>query len=180
MLDMVVVIGACIVLSPVMLVVALCIKLFDPGPIFFKQKRIGRHSKEFWFYKFRSMPVNTGDIASDQIGEIKLTWIGQMIRRTNLDELPQLLNILQGDMSVVGPRPPIPNQVELIKLREENKSNKVRPGLTGLAQIKSFDGMSVSQKAKFDEEYTKTISCWNDIKIIFGTVTYLFKPPPVY
>ena len=180
LLDIFIVFSAVFILSPLMLLIAVMIKTFDPGPIFFKQQRVGRDGCKFWFYKFRSMPVNTGDLASDKVGEIQLTWIGKVIRRTNLDELPQLLNILKGDMSVVGPRPPIPNQKELIEIRTKNKSIECKPGLTGLAQIKSFDGMSVQKKAEFDAEYTNNISIWNDIKIIFGTFTYLLKPPPVY
>lgn len=180
LLDLLIVVIAVMSLSPIMILVAILIKAVDPGPIFFKQKRVGRFGIEFLFYKFRSMPTNTGDIASDKVGEIKITWIGKIIRRTNLDELPQLLNILKGDMSVVGPRPPIPHQLELIDIRKENQSIEARPGLTGLAQIRSFDGMSVSKKAAYDGEYVKNITLWNDLKIIFGTFTYLLKPPPVY
>ena len=171
---------AVILLSPVMILIAILIKIFDTGPIFFKQSRIGRNGKEFWFYKFRSMPVNTGDLPSDKIGDIKFTGIGKFIRRTNLDELPQLLNILRGDMSVVGPRPSIPSQLELLEIRKKNGSINALPGLTGLAQISSFDGMSVSEKAEFDGIYAKNISLWSDIKIILRTFGYLLKPPPVY
>ncbi len=156
------------------------IKSFDPGPVLFKQQRVGCKGINFWFYKFRSMPVTTGDIASDQIGKVKLTWIGKVIRRTNLDELPQLLNILKGDMSVVGPRPPIPNQEELVAIRRRNGALVIRPGLTGLAQINSFDGMSVADKANFDEIYAKRITLLSDLKIIFSTFRYLLKSPPIY
>lgn len=179
-LDIFIVFTAVVILSPLMIFIAVLIKVFDPGPIFFKQERVGRFGNKFWFYKFRSMPVNTGDISSDKVGEIKLTWVGKVIRRTNLDELPQLLNILKGDMSVVGPRPPIPNQLELIELRKNNKSINIPPGLTGFAQIKSFDGMSVGRKAEFDMEYANDITILNDLKIILGTFLYLLKPPPVY
>ncbi len=179
-LDILVVFFAVVVLSPVMIIIALLIKIFDPGPVFFKQKRIGVQGAVFMFYKFRSMPVNTGDIASDKVGEVNLTWVGKLIRRTNLDELPQLLNILKGDMSVVGPRPSIPSQKELIDLRRRNGSLFVRPGLTGLAQIKSYNGMTVSKKAEFDGSYADKITLLGDVRIIFGTFTYLLKPPPVY
>jgi O-antigen biosynthesis protein WbqP len=179
-LDISIVFSAVILLAPLMMAIALLIKIFDFGPVFFKQKRVGRNGEIFWFYKFRSMPINTGDISSAKIGQIKLSWIGKIIRRTNLDELPQLLNILKGDMSVVGPRPPIPSQNNLISIRKNNGSILVRPGLTGLAQISSFDGMSVMQKAEYDGQYVSDISFLNDIKIIFGTFTYLLKPPPVY
>ena len=103
-----------------------------------------------------------------------------MIRRTNLDELPQLFNILKGDMSIVGPRPPIPSQQELTELRKANGAIACRPGLTGLAQVSSFDGMTVPQKAAFDGEYAKRISFVGDITIILRTFVYLLKPPPVY
>lgn len=180
LLDIFIVLVAVICLSPLMIVVALLIKIVDPGPIIFKQRRVGKNGESFSFFKFRSMPVNTGDLASDEVGHIKITWVGKMIRRTNIDELPQLLNIIKGDMSIVGPRPPIPSQEELLQLRKENYSLLVRPGLTGLAQVNSFDGMTVAQKAKFDGEYVKNITFLNDVKIILNTVLYLFKPPPVY
>lgn len=172
--------AATFVLSPVLIIVALLIKFFDPGQFIFRQKRVGRNGEIFEFYKFRSMPTNTGDIPSDQVGKIKLTWIGQFIRRTNIDELPQLFNILIGDMSVVGPRPPIISQLELVNHRKENGSILCRPGLTGLAQISSFDGMSVPQKAALDGQYAQSISFKNDLLIIFKTFSYLLKPPPVY
>lgn len=178
--DVFVVLCAAIVLCPVMLLLTILIKLFDPGPVFFKQQRVGINGELFWFYKFRSMPVNTGDIPSDQVGKIQLTWVGRFIRRSNLDELPQLLNILKGDMSVVGPRPPIPSQRALIDSRRDNGALSLRPGLTGLAQIKSFDGMSVLQKAEFDGKYSQNISFVGDLSIILRTFFYLLKPPPVY
>ena len=98
---------AFIALLPLLALIAILIKSFDPGPIIFRQQRVGRAGAPFTFFKFRSMPVNTGDLPSHQVGQIKLSWVGQLIRRTNIDELPQLFNILRGDMSVVGPRPPI-------------------------------------------------------------------------
>lgn len=171
---------AAIFLMPLLFFVALLIKVFDPGPIIFRQKRIGRKGNVFEFYKFRSMPINTGDVPSDQVGRIKLTWVGQLIRRTNIDELPQLFNILIGDMSVVGPRPPILSQQELINHRKENGSILCRPGLTGLAQVSSFDGMSVYEKSMLDGQYANSISFKNDLLIIFKTFSYLLKPPPIY
>lgn len=180
LLDILASLIATIFLMPLLLVVALLIKVFDPGPVIFRQKRIGQKGNVFEFYKFRSMPINTGDIPSDQVGRIKLTWIGHLIRRTNIDELPQLFNILIGDMSVVGPRPPILSQHELINYRKINGSILCRPGLTGLAQISSFDGMSVYEKSMFDGQYASSISFGNDIFIIIKTFGYLLKPPPVY
>jgi len=167
-------------LAPLLIIIAILIGLFDSGPIIFRQKRVGLGGALFDFYKFRSMPVNTGDIPSSQIGQVRLTWIGQMIRRTSIDELPQLVNILKGDMSVVGPRPPIESQTELLALRRQNGALSCRPGLTGLAQISSFSGMKVFEKAYLDAQYVKTISFKNDLLIIFKTFAYLLKPPPVY
>jgi len=178
--DLFIVVFATLVLSPFMLLIALMIKVFDPGPIIFKQKRVGRGGSVFDFYKFRSMPVNTGDLPSDKVGQVQLTWIGKFIRRTNLDELPQLFNVLKGDMSIVGPRPPIPSQTELTDLRRDNGALHCRPGLTGLAQVSSFDGMSVPEKAAFDGKYADSVSFWGDVSIITRTFVYLLKPPPVY
>lgn len=178
--DLFIVVFATLVLSPFMLLIALMIKVFDPGPIIFKQKRVGRGGSVFDFYKFRSMPVNTGDLPSDKVGQVQLTWIGKFIRRTNLDELPQLFNVLKGDMSIVGPRPPIPSQTELTDLRRDNGALHCRPGLTGLAQVSSFDGMSVPEKAAFDGKYADSVSFWGDVRIILRTFVYLLKPPPVY
>lgn len=179
-LDLSIVFTSLFILSPLLLVIACLIKVFDPGPIIFKQQRIGRYGHMFTFYKFRSMPVNTGDIPSDQVGKIKLTWIGKFIRRSNVDELPQLYNVLLGDMSIVGPRPPISSQSELIELRRQNGALQCRPGLTGLAQVNSFNGMSVAEKAAFDGTYSNNISLAGDIKIVLRTFIYLLKPPPVY
>jgi O-antigen biosynthesis protein WbqP len=178
--DILCVILALSFLWPLLLFTAILIKIYDPGPIIFKQFRIGRGGKKFLFYKFRSMPVNTGDVSSDKVGQIKLTWIGRLTRRTNIDELPQLFNILLGDMSVVGPRPPLPAQEDLINLRSDNGALLCRPGLTGLAQIKSYDGMTVSEKAGYDGIYSQKITLCRDIQIILKTFLYLLSPPPTY
>ncbi len=171
---------ALLLLMPVMLLVALLIKLFDPGPVIFKQHRVGRCGIIFAIYKFRSMPVNTENVPSNRVVAVKIGPIGKFIRRTNIDELPQLLNILKGDMSIVGPRPPLPSQIELIEARRKNGALNCRPGLTGLAQVNSFDGMTTLQKAEFDGEYAISLGLVGDLKIILGTFTYLLKPPPVY
>ena len=167
-------------LSPVFILTAFLIKLFDSGPILFKQKRIGRNGAEFLFYKFRSMPVGTKNIPSDIINKVEITWVGKFIRRLNIDELPQLINILKGEMSIVGPRPSLPSQTDLNYLRKKNNSFKCIPGLTGLAQVNSFDGMTVNEKAKLDGEYYKKKSVIFDIKIILKTFLYVLKPPPKY
>jgi O-antigen biosynthesis protein WbqP len=171
---------AIIILSPVIFLIGALIKIIDPGPIIFKQSRVGRDGKIFKFFKFRSMPINTGDIPSDKLSNISLTWVGRFIRRSNLDELPQLFNILRGDMSVVGPRPSIISQRELIDARRENDALLCRPGLTGLAQVNSYDGMSVAEKANWDGIYASNITFRGDIRIILKTFSYLLKPPPMY
>jgi len=163
-----------------MLFVALLIRITSDGPIIFKQSRVGRDGMLFIFYKFRSMPAKTKDISSDKIGDLNIDFIGRAIRRTSIDELPQLFNILIGDMSVVGPRPAIPNQIKLIEIRKRNGSIRCLPGLTGLAQVNSFDGMSVNEKADLDRDYINSISFMNDLVIILKTFFYLFKKPPVY
>ena len=171
---------AFVVLLPLMLLVAVAIKATDPGPVIFRQQRVGRGGRIFEFLKFRSMPVNTGNTPSDQLSEIYLSPIGRLIRRTNVDELPQLVNILRGDMSIVGPRPPITSQSDLIELRRANGALNCRPGLTGWAQINAFDGMSVVRKAELDGDYAARISLRRDIVIILRTFGYLLKPPPKY
>ena len=167
-------------LSPLLLLVSLLILVFDFGPVIFVQQRVGQSGVVFSFFKFRSMPVGTGDIASDKLGKLKIGWVGRLIRRTNLDELPQLWNIIRGDMSIVGPRPSLPSQTALVDLRMASGALRCRPGLTGLAQIRSFNGMSVERKAQFDAEYASQVSLFGDVKIVLGTFLYLAKPPPVY
>jgi O-antigen biosynthesis protein WbqP len=126
------------------------------------------------------MPVNTAHVSSEQVHLIKITPFGKFIRRTNMDELPQLLNILRGDMSLIGPRPSLPDQVELIELRTQNGTYNCRPGLTGLAQVNSYDYMPVREKAGFDGIYVNNITFINDVKIVLKTLLYLTKQPPVY
>ena len=167
-------------LSPLLLLVSLVILLTDPGPLLFSHQRIGRNGVPFRFYKFRSMPVGTSIVPSDRLGKVQLTPVGWLIRRTNIDELPQLLNILWGDMSIVGPRPPLPDQIELIDLRRQNGALDLRPGLTGLAQVLSFNGMRVEQKAALDGLYARSVSLSFDLVVIFKTFFYLFKSPPIY
>jgi len=180
LIDITASIGVIIILSWILIIIALIIKLQDGGAVFFIQKRIGKNKKEFSILKFRSMPVNTANVSSDQSNLIKITPFGKFIRRTNMDELPQLFNILKGDMSLIGPRPSLPNQIELIELRSVNGSYNCRPGLTGLAQVNSYDYMSVKEKANFDGIYSKNISFISDLKIVLQTLKYLTKEPPVY
>ncbi len=178
--DLLISISGLVLLSPLILVLVVLIPMFDPGPAVFRQERVGVDGRRFLFYKFRSMPVNTESVPSGQLGEFTRTWIGNFVRRTNLDELPQLFNMIRGDMSLVGPRPPMPSQVELIDYRRKNGALMCRPGLTGLAQINSYDGMTAAEKAVFDGRYANSVSLIGDVKIVLSTFRYLLKPPPVY
>ena len=171
---------AIVLLSPVMLALALAIRFTDPGPVLFRQKRVGANGRLFEFYKFRSMPVGTGDVASDRLGDVRLGRVGRFIRRTNLDELPQLWNVLRGDMSLIGPRPPIPEQGELIEMRRKSGALACRPGLTGWAQVNSYDGMPAAKKAAYDAEYASDLSFAKDVRIVLRTFGYLRRPPPKY
>lgn len=171
---------AMVVLSPVLLATTLAVRLEDGGPALFISERVGRNGHLFRFLKFRSMPVNTAQVPSASAGQLRITRTGRIIRRTSIDELPQLINILRGDMSIVGPRPAIPSQIGLKQLRERNGALACRPGLTGLAQVNSFDGMPEDAKAQYDGQYAQRITLWGDLKIILGTFRYLLAPPPAY
>jgi len=160
--------------------VAVAIRLGDGGPALFRQERAGRDGRRFVLLKFRSMPVGTAHVPSTDATTLPVTAVGRLLRRTNLDELPQLLNILAGEMSVVGPRPALATQEELLALRRANGAIGCRPGLTGLAQVSARDGMTVAEKAACDGAYADRLGLWTDLGIIARTVGYLFRPPPVY
>lgn len=179
-LDAAIALFALILLLPLFLAIVVCIKGVDRGPILFVSKRVGMQGRPFSLYKFRSMPVNTPLVPSDKLGEVPLNRLGSFLRRSSLDELPQLWNILIGDMSLIGPRPSLVTQVELIDRRSSMGALKCRPGLTGLAQVNSYDGMCVDAKSEFDAVYAKNISAWNDLRIFLKTFQYLLKSPPVY
>ncbi len=175
--DIVLSLAAIIVFSWLLLIIAVAIPIEDKGNILFKQKRIGKNKKEFYIYKFRTMKVSTPkDVPTHLLDnpESYITKMGKFLRKTSLDELPQLFNILKGDMSIVGPRPALWNQFDLIALRDKNGSNTVRPGLTGLAQVNGRDELPIDVKADFDGEYIKKMSVIFDIKIIFLTVISVF------
>ena len=178
--DIILSLVALIILCPIIILISILIKLFDPGPIIFKQKRVGMNNKPFYMYKFRSMPVDTKNIASDKINKLNLNFISKFIRRTNIDELPQLFNILKSDMSIVGPRPALFSQNDLIEIRKKKGVFSFKPGLTGLAQISSYNGMSVNTKVDYDTEYINSISFTTDVSIILKTFFYLLKPPAIY
>ena len=175
--DIVLSLVAIIVFSWLLIIIAVAIVVEDKGNILFKQKRIGKNKKEFYIYKFRTMKVSTPkDVPTLLLDnpESYITKIGGFLRKTSLDELPQLFNILKGDMSIVGPRPALWNQFDLIALRDENGSNSVRPGLTGWAQVNGRDELPIDVKAGFDGEYIKKMSIIFDIKIILMTVVSVF------
>ena len=134
----------------------------------------------FKIYKFRTLASNTSNIESKKIKNIKYIFLGKILRRTNLDELPQLFNIAKGDMSLIGPRPCLKNQRKLIQIRNKEKIFKLKPGLTGLAQVNSYDNMSDLIKVKYEKKYLTNISFIYDIIIIIKTFKYLLKQPPKY
>jgi len=169
-----------LVALPIMAVIALAIFLQDFRSPFFICTRVGKDRIPFKLIKFRSMPVGTPIVESNQTGKLQITFLGGIIRRTNFDELPQFLNILFGHMSIVGPRPALESQVRLLSLREKNGAMKLRPGLTGWAQVNSYDSMSEEIKAQFDGEYAVACGLVFDLRIILRTFGYLLRRPPTY
>ncbi|MBC7333610.1 MAG: sugar transferase [Actinobacteria bacterium] len=163
-----------IVFIPLWIVIPILIKINSPGGIVFKQRRVGIDSTYFTIYKFRTMKEGTPDIPTDELTKEEQekfnTTVGKFLRRFSLDEIPQLINIFRGDMSFVGPRPALYNQPLLIKLRKEKGIDKIRPGVTGLAQISGRDSLTIPEKVEYDYQYLKTLSFANDIKIILGTI----------
>ncbi|MDL2293419.1 sugar transferase [Ruminococcaceae bacterium OttesenSCG-928-D13] len=169
---------ALIVLSPVLLLLALLIKCDSRGPVLFKQKRVGRNKRFFTILKFRTMRADTPkDVPTHLLEnpEAQITRMGRFLRRTSLDELPQILNILAGQMSIIGPRPALWNQDDLVAERDKYGANALVPGLTGYAQINGRDELPIAVKAELDGYYTKHISFGLDIKIFFGTILSVFK-----
>jgi lipopolysaccharide/colanic/teichoic acid biosynthesis glycosyltransferase len=167
-------------LSPLLVFTAFCIWLEDRKTSIFRQERVGRNEAPFTMLKFRSMPIGAENLPSARAPAPAVTRVGRVIRRSSLDELPQLTNVVRGDMSLVGPRPALPTQVELIRLRQNTDAVCLRPGLTGLAQIRSYDGMPDDRKAAHDVEYAEQISFMNDLNILAKTAAYLLRPPPRY
>jgi O-antigen biosynthesis protein WbqP len=180
LLDGVLAAAALMILFPLLLIVAVAIFVEDRGPPIFRQPRVGWHGEPFTLLKFRSMPVGSSQQPSAAVGGLRVTRIGGVIRRTNIDELPQLVNILRGDMSMVGPRPALASQTALNALRRENGAWEVRPGLTGLAQVSSYDGMPDTEKAMLDARYSSRVTFARDFCIVLRTVGYLARRPPVY
>lgn len=170
--------AAIIILSPLLLVLCLAIKLDTPGPILFTQKRVGIHKSFFQIYKFRTMRIDTPkDVPTHMLEnpEQYITKVGKFLRKTSLDELPQIFNIFKGQMSIVGPRPALWNQDDLVAEREKYGANDVTPGLTGWAQINGRDELEIPVKAKLDGEYVAHYGFCMDLKCFFGTITSVLK-----
>ncbi len=167
-----------IVLSPLFVALFIAIKLDSKGPIFFKQKRVGKNKKHFNILKFRTMRIDTPKDCPTHLlenPEQYITKVGAFLRKTSLDELPQFFNIISGEMSVVGPRPALWNQYDLIDERDKYGANDLVPGITGWAQINGRDELEIDVKAKFDGEYAQKISLTFDCKCFFATITSVLK-----
>lgn len=167
-----------VVLLPVYALISLAIVIDDPGPLLFRQKRVGLHKTYFMIAKFRSMKVSTPkDVPTHllQNPEQYITRMGNFLRKTSLDELPQIFQIFTGKMSVIGPRPALWNQYDLISLRDQYGANDVRPGLTGWAQINGRDELEIDVKARLDGEYVRNLSFLFDCKCFFGTILSVLR-----
>ena len=177
-LDFILSLVGLILLLPVLLIIALIIKLTSPGPVFFKQKRVGKNKTYFNILKFRTMRTDTPKDTPTHLlanPDQYITSIGKVLRKTSLDELPQIINILKGDMSIIGPRPALWNQYDLIEERDRYGANDILPGLTGWAQINGRDELEIDVKARLDGEYVERMSFLFDCKCFFGTITSVLK-----
>lgn len=167
-----------LVLSPFFLLLVLAIKLDSKGPVLFKQKRVGLHKKHFYILKFRTMRIDTPKDTPTHLLENPEQWItkvGKFLRKTSLDELPQIWNIFVGDMSIIGPRPALWNQYDLIEERDRYGANDVLPGLTGWAQIHGRDELPIAKKAELDGYYVQHLSFGLDVRCFFGTIKSVAK-----
>lgn len=167
-----------VVLSPVYLIIAIAIKIDDPGPVFFSQKRVGKNKTHFNILKFRTMKMETPhDMPTHLLEnpEQYITRVGRVLRKTSLDELPQIFQIFTGKMSIIGPRPALWNQFDLIEERDKYGANDVRPGLSGWAQINGRDELPIDVKARLDGEYVERLSFRFDCKCFFGTIVSVVK-----
>lgn len=167
-----------VLLSPVCLLIIIAVKADSKGPAFFVQKRVGLNKKHFNIYKFRTMHIDTPvDIPTHMLkgAGSHITTVGKVLRKYSLDELPQIFNIFKGDMSIIGPRPALWNQYDLIEEREKYGANDIKPGLTGYAQISGRDELAIDAKARLDGEYVQKMSFWFDMTIFFGTILSVLK-----
>lgn len=178
LIDMIISLIGLIVLSPIFVILIIAIRLDSKGPIFFKQKRYGIHKCYFYILKFRTMRIDTPKDTPTHLLDNPDKWItkvGMFLRKTSLDELPQIINILKGEMSIIGPRPALWNQYDLIDERDKYGANDVMVGLTGWAQINGRDELPIEVKAKLDGEYTKKIGFLMDTRCFFGTIYSVIK-----
>lgn len=169
---------ALVVLSPVLLVLLLAIKIDSKGPVLFKQKRVGLHKSYFEMLKFRTMKIDAPKDTPTHLlanPEQYITRVGRFLRKTSLDELPQIFNIISGSMAVIGPRPALWNQYDLIEERDKYGANDIKPGLTGWAQINGRDELPIDVKAGLDGEYVKKISFKMDVLCFFGSISPVLK-----
>lgn len=167
-----------VVLSPIFLLLIIAIKLDSPGPVFFRQKRVGKNKVHFEILKFRTMRIDTPQDTPTHLLDNPEQWItrmGKFLRKTSLDELPQIINILKGEMSIIGPRPALWNQYDLIAERDKYGANDILPGLSGWAQINGRDELPITEKAKLDGEYTQKLGFFFDMKCFFATIFSILK-----
>ncbi|UOQ45397.1 sugar transferase [Halobacillus salinarum] len=175
-IDFIVSLFLIIIFTPIVIIFVIWIKIDSKGPVLFRQKRVGQYGNYFTIYKFRTMRVDTPNLASDLIDHRKyITKSGNILRKTSLDEIPQLLNIINGEMSLVGPRPALYNQYNLIDKRKKAGIEELRPGLTGLAQINGRDNLQDKDKVYWDEKYKNNSSLFLDIKILINTFITVFN-----
>lgn len=177
-IDLILSVMGLLVLSPVFVILIIAIKLDSKGPVFFKQKRVGIHKSYFNILKFRTMRTDTPkDMPTHLLAnpEQYITKVGRFMRKTSLDELPQIINIVRGEMSIIGPRPALWNQYDLIEERDKYGANDAIPGLTGWAQINGRDELEIPVKAKLDGEYVEKMSFWFDVKCFVGTIVSVLK-----
>lgn len=177
-LDMILAFIGLIVLSPVFLIIILAIKLDSPGPVLFKQKRVGINKTYFDILKFRTMKIDTPKDRPTHLLENPdqyITKVGKFLRKTSLDELPQIINILSGEMAIIGPRPALWNQYDLIAERDKYGANDITPGLTGWAQINGRDEITIDVKAKLDGDYIERMGFMMDAKCFLGTIISVIK-----
>jgi len=170
------------VLSPFLGIVAIAIKIDDPGPVFFRQERAGKDGSVFWVFKFRSMVVNAekkGAGVFVEEDDPRITKVGQFLRNTSIDELPQLINVLKGEMSLVGPRPTLPYQVKQYDARQWRRL-KVKPGITGWAQVNGRNELTWPERIELDLWYIDNLNLWLDIKILFKTVLAVLSKQGLY
>lgn len=176
--DMLLAMMGLVVLSPVFIILCIAIKLDSKGPILFKQMRVSLNKSHFYILKFRTMRIDTPKDTPTHLlenPEQYITRVGKFLRKTSLDELPQIWNIVVGEMSIIGPRPALWNQYDLIEERDKYAANNVHPGLTGWAQINGRDELPIEVKAKLDGEYVQKIGVWMDVKCFFGTIISVIK-----